>query len=101
MRVASAPKAVTRVARSLMDMGCYEVSLGDTIGVGTPRAVKALIKQVAEYVPVDRLAVHFHDTFGQALSNILAALQLGVAVVDTVRGRAWADVPTRRARPAM
>jgi hydroxymethylglutaryl-CoA lyase len=77
-----APKAVTRVARSLMDMGCYEVSLGDTIGVGTPRAAQALIKQVAEQVPVDRLAVHFHDTFGQALANILAALQLGVAVVD-------------------
>ena len=77
-----APKAVTRVARSLMDMGCYEVSLGDTIGVGTPRAAQALIKQVAEHVPVDRLAVHFHDTFGQALANILAALQLGVAVVD-------------------
>jgi hydroxymethylglutaryl-CoA lyase len=77
-----APKAVTRVARSLMDMGCYEVSLGDTIGVGTPRAAQALIKQVAEQLPVDRLAVHFHDTFGQALANILAALQLGVAVVD-------------------
>jgi hydroxymethylglutaryl-CoA lyase len=63
-------------------MGCYEVSLGDTIGVGTPRAVEAMIAQVAEYVPVNRLAVHFHDTYGQALSNILVALQLGVAVVD-------------------
>jgi len=74
--------AVTRVANELIEMGCYEVSLGDTIGVGTPRAAQAMIAKVAEHVPIGRLAVHFHDTYGQALANILAALQLGVAVVD-------------------
>jgi hydroxymethylglutaryl-CoA lyase len=74
--------AVKRVAEKLLDMGCYEVSLGDTIGVGTPRAVQAMIAKVAEHVPIGRLAVHFHDTHGQALANILAALQLGVAVAD-------------------
>jgi hydroxymethylglutaryl-CoA lyase len=74
--------AVTHVARDLIEMGCYEVSLGDTIGVGTPRAAQAMIAKVAEHIPTNRLAVHFHDTFGQALANILSALQLGVAVVD-------------------
>jgi hydroxymethylglutaryl-CoA lyase len=74
--------AVTHVARELIDMGCYEVSLGDTIGVGTPCAAQAMIRKVAEHVPIGRLAVHFHDTYGQALANILAALQLGVAAVD-------------------
>jgi len=74
--------AVTRVTNELIEMGCYEVSLGDTIGVGTPRAAQAMIAKVAEHVPIGRLAVHFHDTYGQALANILAALQLGVAVVD-------------------
>ncbi len=74
--------SVTRVAAELMEMGCYEVSLGDTIGIGTPRAAQAMITNIAKYVPIDRLAVHFHDTYGQALANILAALQLGVAVVD-------------------
>lgn len=76
------PEAVARVARELSDMGCREISLGDTIGVGTPRAAQALIQTVAGNVPIDRLAVHFHDTYGQALANILAALQLGVATVD-------------------
>jgi hydroxymethylglutaryl-CoA lyase len=74
--------AVTHVAKELIEMGCYEVSLGDTIGVGTPRAVEALITSVAGHVPIGRLAIHFHDTYGQALANILAALQLGVAVID-------------------
>ncbi|HEY3453931.1 MAG TPA: hydroxymethylglutaryl-CoA lyase [Bryobacteraceae bacterium] len=77
-----APEAVVRVAKALLDMGCYEISLGDTIGVGTPLAAQALIRQVAEHVAISRLAVHFHDTYGQALANILAALQLGVAVID-------------------
>jgi hydroxymethylglutaryl-CoA lyase len=76
------PEAVARVARELSDMGCREISLGDTIGVGTPRAAQALIQTIADDVPIDRLAVHFHDTYGQALANILAALQLGVATVD-------------------
>jgi len=74
--------AVTHVARELIDMGCYEVSLGDTIGVGTPRAAQAMIRKVAEHLPIGRLAVHFHDTYGQALANILVALQLGVAAID-------------------
>jgi hydroxymethylglutaryl-CoA lyase len=77
-----APEAVVGVARALTEMGCYEISLGDTIGVGTPLAAQALIRQVAEHVPISRLAVHFHDTYGQALANILAALQLGVAAID-------------------
>lgn len=74
--------AVVHVAKELINMGCYEVSLGDTIGVGTPRATQAMIGRVVGEVPIGRLAVHFHDTYGQALANVLAALQLGVAVVD-------------------
>ena len=73
---------VVRVARALHDMGCYEVSLGDTIGVGTPGKARAMLRAVAEAVPMPALAVHFHDTYGQALANILACLEEGVAVVD-------------------
>ena len=68
---------VYQVAKDLYNMGCYEVSLGDTIGVGTPGAMKNLIGVVSKVVPVDKLAVHCHDTYGQALANILAALQVG------------------------
>ncbi|PWC76735.1 hydroxymethylglutaryl-CoA lyase [Azospirillum sp. TSH64] len=78
-----APKAVAEVAERLFAMGCYEISLGDTIGTGTPTKAQAMIAAVAERVPVDKIAVHFHDTYGQALANILAALQMGVAVVDS------------------
>lgn len=67
---------VTQVSKSLYEMGCYEVSLGDTIGVGTPGAMKHLISEVSKVVPVHKLAVHCHDTYGQALANILAALQV-------------------------
>jgi hydroxymethylglutaryl-CoA lyase len=74
---------VVRVARALHAMGCYEVSLGDTIGVGTPGKARAMFKAVAAEVPTSALAVHFHDTYGQALSNILACLEEGVAVVDS------------------
>lgn len=74
---------VVRVARALFDMGCYEVSLGDTIGVGTPGKARAMFKAVAAEVPRAALAVHFHDTYGQALANILACLEEGVAVVDS------------------
>ncbi|KAL4218387.1 3-hydroxymethyl-3-methylglutaryl-CoA lyase [Mactra antiquata] len=74
---------VAQVAKSLYDMGCYEVSLGDTIGVGTPGAMKHMISEVIKVVPVDKLAVHCHDTYGQALANILAALQMGISVVDS------------------
>ncbi len=73
---------VVRVARALHDMGCYEVSLGDTIGVGTPGKARAMLRAVAEAVPMPALAVHFHDTYGQALANILACLEEGVTVVD-------------------
>ena len=73
---------VVRVARALHDMGCEEVSLGDTIGVGTPGKARDMLRAVAGEVPMERLAVHFHDTYGQALSNILACLEEGVAVVD-------------------
>jgi hydroxymethylglutaryl-CoA lyase len=74
---------VTRVARALDEMGCYEVSLGDTIGVGTPGKARAMVDALAEAIPVDRLALHFHDTYGQALANILACLEAGVATIDT------------------
>lgn len=73
---------VVRVATALHRAGCYEISLGDTIGIGTPRKATAMLAAVAAEVPMDALAVHFHDTRGQALANILACLELGVAVVD-------------------
>ncbi|MGB0937759.1 MAG: hydroxymethylglutaryl-CoA lyase [Colwellia sp.] len=74
---------VADVAKKLYNMGCYEVSLGDTIGVGTPTQVKKMLSAVAKQVPLDKLAVHFHDTYGQALANIYAALQQGISVVDS------------------
>ena len=74
---------VVRVATRLHALGCYEVSLGDTIGIGTPRKARAMLKAVASEVPLSALAVHFHDTYGQALANILACLEEGVAVVDS------------------
>lgn len=74
---------VVRVAGALHAMGCYEVSLGDTIGVGTAGRARAMLRAVAEEVPMAALAVHFHDTYGQALSNILACLEEGVGVVDS------------------
>jgi len=75
--------AVADVAAQLLAMGCYEISLGDTVGTGTPARVQATIEAVARVVPIERLAVHFHDTYGQALANILASLELGVAVIDS------------------
>ena len=74
---------VVRVARALHAMGCFEVSLGDTIGVGTPSKARAMLRAVAAEVPMAALAVHFHDTYGQALPNLLACLEEGVAVVDS------------------
>ncbi len=76
------PQAVADVAARLDRMGCYEISLGDTIGVGTPLKAQRMLEAVAAKVPMERLAVHFHDTYGQALANIHACLQLGVTVVD-------------------
>jgi hydroxymethylglutaryl-CoA lyase len=78
-----APRAVAGVAAALSDMGCYEVSLGDTIGVGTPGKIKKMIEAVAKKVPVGRLAGHYHDTWGQALANIYASLELGVKTFDS------------------
>jgi hydroxymethylglutaryl-CoA lyase len=74
---------VVRVARRLHELGCHEISLGDTIGVGTPGKARGMLRAVADAVPMSALAVHFHDTYGQALSNILACLEEGVAVVDS------------------
>jgi isopropylmalate/homocitrate/citramalate synthase len=77
------PAAVAAVAAELARMGCYEISLGDTIGVGTPGRIQAMLAAVAAAVPMEKLAVHFHDTYGQALANIYAALELGVATIDS------------------
>ncbi|MBE0575592.1 MAG: hydroxymethylglutaryl-CoA lyase [Desulfuromonadales bacterium] len=77
------PNRVAGVAERLYQMGCYEISLGDTIGVGTPGKVEKMLRAVAAKMPVAQMAVHFHDTYGQALANILTALQCGVAVVDS------------------
>jgi len=77
-----APEEVAPVAEALYDMGAYEVSLGDTIGTGTPRRTQALVERAARRVPVAALAGHFHDTYGQALANVYAALELGVATFD-------------------
>ncbi|KAF0928103.1 hypothetical protein E2562_037913, partial [Oryza meyeriana var. granulata] len=77
------PSKVAHVAKELYDMGCLEISLGDTIGVGTPGSVVAMLEAVMSFVPVDKLAVHFHDTYGQALANILVSLQMGINIVDS------------------
>ena len=74
---------VVRVAKALHAMGCYEISLGDTIGIGTPAKARAMLAAVAAEVPMSALAIHFHDTRGQALANILACLELGVGVIDS------------------
>ncbi len=79
---AVAASAVADVARRLYASGCYEISLGDTIGVGTPRTTESILRAVAEAVPVTQLAGHFHDTYGQALVNVYAALRMGVRVFD-------------------
>lgn len=81
-----APSAAAAVAKALYEMGCYEVSVSDTIGVGTPASIAAALSACAAVVPPSRLAVHLHDTYGQALANILAALQMGISVVDASVG---------------
>ena len=78
-----APVKVAEVVKALHDVGCYEVSLGDTVGVGTPAAARAMVEAVAEVVPLENLAAHFHDTYGQALANLAAVLEMGVSVVDS------------------
>lgn len=77
------PRKAAEVAKTLFDMGCYEVSLGDTIGVGNPASVKRMIEACAKLLPVEKLAGHFHDTYGMAIANIYASLQMGVAVFDS------------------
>lgn len=78
-----APDKVAALAVELFKLGCEEISLGDTIGVGTPHKTKQLIETVAQQVPLKHVAVHFHDTYGQALANIYAALECGIAIVDS------------------
>jgi hydroxymethylglutaryl-CoA lyase len=78
-----APQRVADVAGALYEMGCYEVSLGDTIGVGTPGKTRSMLEACAARVPLERLAGHYHDTYGQALANIYASLELGVRTFDT------------------
>ncbi|QFT85430.1 Hydroxymethylglutaryl-CoA lyase YngG [Halomonas sp. THAF12] len=78
-----APARVAEVSKALFDMGCYEVSLGDTIGTGTPLKAKRMLEAVAREVPIERLGAHFHDTYGQALANLYAVLEEGIAVIDS------------------
>uniref|UniRef100_F7AD72 hydroxymethylglutaryl-CoA lyase n=1 Tax=Monodelphis domestica TaxID=13616 RepID=F7AD72_MONDO len=78
-----APEKVAEVSKQLYSMGCYEISLGDTIGVGTPGSMKRMLESVMKEIPISALAVHCHDTYGQALANILTALQMGINVVDS------------------
>jgi hydroxymethylglutaryl-CoA lyase len=80
------PKAVADLASTLWELGCYEISLGDTIGVGTPTRAKEMLRAVAANIPAARLAMHFHDTYGQALANLYAGLEEGVRVIDAAAG---------------
>jgi hydroxymethylglutaryl-CoA lyase len=80
------PKAVADLANTLWELGCYEISLGDTIGVGTPAKAKAMLRAVAANIPPARLAMHFHDTYGQALANLYAGMEEGVRVIDAAAG---------------
>jgi len=80
------PQSVADVAKQLWDLGCYEISLGDTIGVGTPLKAKQMLRAVGEHVPMAKLAMHFHDTYGQALANLYAGMEEGVHVIDCATG---------------
>jgi hydroxymethylglutaryl-CoA lyase len=79
-------QAVVDVAKTLFDLGCYEISLGDTIGVGTPAKARRLLRAVAGEVPIAKLAMHFHDTYGQALANLYAGMEEGCRVIDSAAG---------------
>ncbi|SDG72507.1 hydroxymethylglutaryl-CoA lyase [Roseospirillum parvum] len=76
------PARVAEVAQAMFDLGCYEISLGDTIGTGTPGRARAMVEAVAGRVPIERLAAHFHDTYGQALANLYAVMEAGIATID-------------------
>lgn len=78
-----APKTVVQIAKQLINMGCHEISIADTIGVSTPKQAQCLIQMLAEEIPIDQLAVHFHDTFGQGLANIYACLEIGIRRIDS------------------
>ena len=78
-----APEQAASVAKSLFEMGCYEVSLGDTIGVGNPASVGRMLEACARVVPIGKLAGHYHDTYGMAIANIYASLQMGMAIFDS------------------
>ncbi|EGQ8918220.1 hydroxymethylglutaryl-CoA lyase [Vibrio parahaemolyticus] len=80
---ATSPTQVANISQALIELGCYEVSLGDTIGTGTPNRVKEMLESVLASIPNQRLAVHFHDTWGQALANIYQALSMGINTVDS------------------
>jgi hydroxymethylglutaryl-CoA lyase len=80
------PQAVVDVAKIFWDLGCYEISLGDTIGVGTPKKARELLRAVAGHVPMAHLAMHFHDTYGQALANLYAGMEEGARVIDSAAG---------------
>ena len=80
------PKAVADLATTLWELGCYEISLGDTIGVGTPEKAKEMLRAVSANIPPAKLAMHFHDTYGQALANLYAGLEQGVRVIDAAAG---------------
>jgi hydroxymethylglutaryl-CoA lyase len=79
-------QAVVDVAAALWELGCYEISLGDTIGVGTPGKARQLLRAVSGSVPMKNLAMHFHDTYGQALANLYAGLEEGARVIDAAAG---------------
>src|SRR5579864_1515753 len=80
------PKAVADLASTLWDLGCYEISLGDTIGVGTPMKAREMLRAVGSHIPMPKLAMHFHDTYGQALANLYAGMEEGVRVIDAAAG---------------
>jgi hydroxymethylglutaryl-CoA lyase len=80
------PQSVAEVAKTLWELGCYEVSLGDTIGVGTPLKARQMLRAVGAQVPTRNLAMHFHDTYGQALANLYAGMEEGVRVIDAAAG---------------
>ena len=79
-------QSVADVARQLWDLGCYEISLGDTIGVGTPHKAREMLRAVGAHIPMSKLAMHFHDTYGQALANLYAGMEEGARVIDSAAG---------------
>jgi len=81
-----APEITANIAKKLFDMGCDEIAVADTIGTGTPLKAQALIQAVKKYVPIEKIAIHFHDTYGQAIANIFACLQLGISKIDSSIG---------------